>query len=105
MVGKTFSDKELVKLMGDMTFRKSKEGYLIGVDFRLEEILKKAGTKKINKIVAYIQNELSFLKKYGYEIEEIIYSPHIFTPSMIYVSFLKPIKKECNWGEVLYARK
>jgi len=105
MVRKTFSDKELIKLLNDKLFSKDEEGHLISIDFRLEELLKEAGTDEIDGIMAYIQNELSFLKEYGYEIEEIIYSPHIYTSSMVYVSFLKPIKKECDWGEVLYARK
>jgi hypothetical protein len=105
MVGKTSSDKELIRLLDDKPFSKDEEGHLISIDFRLEELLKEAGTDKIDGIVAYIHNELSFLKEYGNEIEEIIYSPHLFTPSMVYVSFLKPIKKEFDWGEVLYARK
>jgi hypothetical protein len=101
MIGKPFTDKKLIELLknNSSSFGKDKKGHLVSINL----IAEKVGNK--NDIVTYIQNEFSFLKEYGYLIEEIIYSPHMYTPSMIYVSFLKPIKEKCNFGEVLYARK
>ena len=108
MVEKTFSDRELIELLGNSlsssSFFRDKEGYLIGINFNLEKLLNEVNSKKINVIVSYIQEKLFFLKKYGFEIEEIIYLPHLSIPDTIYVSFLKPVNDN-DVGEVLYAKK
>ena len=108
MIEKTFSNRELTELLGNSlsfsSFFRDKEGYLIGIDFNLEKLLSEVNSNKVNVIASYIQEKLSFLKKYGFEIEEIIYLPHLSIPDTIYVSFLKPVNDN-NIGKVLYAKK
>jgi len=108
MIKKTFSDKELIKLLENNLsfsfFSKDENGYLLGIDFDLDKLLNKLKSNKVDVIVSYIQRKLSFLKEYGYEIEKIIYIPHLSIPDIIYVSFFKPIKSNSDWGEVLYAK-
>jgi len=108
MVGKTFSNQKLIELLENnlfsSSFTKDKEGHLIGINFNLEKLLSEINSNKVDVIVSYIQKKLSFLKKYGYEIEEIIYLPHLSIPDTIYVSFIKPVNDN-DFGEVLYAKK
>ena len=98
-------DKELIFLLGEeLSSLKDEDGYLMGINFNLKKLLNEVNSDKVDVIVSYIQEKLSFLKKYGYEIEEIIYNPHLFIPDTIYVSFLKPVNDN-DWEEVLYAKK
>ncbi len=106
---KIFSDKKLISLLEEnlipSNFDKDENGYLMGVDFDLEKLLDEINSNEVDSIISHIQEKLFFLKEYGYEIEEIIYIPHLFISDTIYISFLKPITNNCNWGEVLYAKK
>lgn len=109
MIKKTFSDKELIKLLENnlsfLSFSKDENGYLLGIDFDLDKLLNKLKSNKVDVIVLYIQKNLSFLKEYGYEVEEIIYIPHLSIPDIIYVSFLKSIKNNSDWGGNFICKK
>ena len=106
---KSFSDKKLISLLEKNSipsnFSKDENGYLMAIDFNLEKLLNEINSNEVNSIVFHIQEKLSFLKEYGYEIEEIIYVPHLLKPGKIYVSFLKPITDNCDLGDVLYEKK
>ncbi len=109
MKKQTFSTKEWIDLLEENSipsdFIKDESGYLMGIDFDLKKLLDETNSNEVDSIIAYIQEKLFFLKEYGYEIEEIIYIPHLFISDTIYVSFFKPITDDCDWGEVLYAKK
>ena len=105
MIGQKIKDKELVSLLGEeLNYSKDENGYLIGIEFNVNKLLNKVNSNKVDIIISYIQGKLSFLEKYEYEIEEIIYNYHLSIPDTIYVSFLKPVN-DIDWGEVLYAKK
>jgi len=112
MLKQKFGVKELIflldnKLDDKVAFTQDEDGYLMGIDFDLDKLLDKVKSNKIDEIISYLHKKLAFLKKYGYEIEEIIYVPHLSIPDMIYVSFFKPVNSTNNidWGEVLYEKK
>ena len=108
MIGKTFSDKELIMLLENnlsfLSFSKDEKGHLISIDFNLEKILNEINSNRVAVIVSYIREKLYFLKQYGYEIEEIIYVYHFsISDIIIYISFLRPVNN--NFGKILYAKK
>lgn len=63
---KIFTDKEIIELMNKMgqgSFSKDKNGYLIGVSFNIDYILSAVSSNKIDKIVSFIFEKFSFFKR------------------------------------------
>jgi hypothetical protein len=116
MVGQRISDKELAELLKlndiDETYFKSfdENDRIKYISFKVNYILldkmNKKDTDKVSsdEVVSFLKEKLSFLKDYGYKIEEILYLQHISIPDTFWVSFLKPINNNLD-DNVIYRRE